>query len=198
VSGAVLSHVEATRSQLRDRVMDALAELVAERPLREVTMAEVATRAGVSRQTLYNSFGSRPELAQAFVIEQADGLSGIVEVAIRGGAGSPREALETGLELFFEAAQVHPMVKAITARDGNEELLALVTTRGAPLLERVTSKLGDAIREAWPQVSVKDSELAAETLARLAISHAALPSASPAETAREIVRLLGPSIDALL
>lgn len=192
------SYAEETRSHLRRRVFDAVAALLAEHAWAEVTMAEVAERAGVSRQTLYNSFGSRPELAQAFVLHQADGLAAIVEVAIRQGDGDAHAALETALALFFETATSHPMVTAITTREGNEELLAMVTTKGGPLLERITRSLGEAIHAAWPQVTGRDAELVAETLVRLAISHAALPSGSPEDTARDVVRLLGPSIDALI
>ena len=35
-------------------------------------MADVARAAGVSRQTLYNEFGAAAELAQAFVLREAD------------------------------------------------------------------------------------------------------------------------------
>jgi len=47
---------EAARELLRERVLDALGELLRSRAWSEVTMAHVAARAGVSRQTLYNGF----------------------------------------------------------------------------------------------------------------------------------------------
>ena len=63
---------EASRDLLRETVLDAVGELLAERSWPEVTMAQVAERAGVTRQTLYNSFGSRDELAQAYVMREAE------------------------------------------------------------------------------------------------------------------------------
>ena len=35
-------------------------------------MAQIARTAGVSRQTLYNEFGSRPEFAEVYVLREAD------------------------------------------------------------------------------------------------------------------------------
>ena len=56
---------EASKTLLRDTVLDAVHELIGDRAWEQVTMREVARRAGVSRQTLYNSFGGRDELSQA-------------------------------------------------------------------------------------------------------------------------------------
>jgi AcrR family transcriptional regulator len=39
-----------------DRIIDAALSLIGERGLGEVTMVEVARRAGVARQTLYNHY----------------------------------------------------------------------------------------------------------------------------------------------
>lgn len=45
-------------------------------------MAEAASAAGVSRQTLYNEFGTRDELGQALVIRESDRFLDAVEEAI--------------------------------------------------------------------------------------------------------------------
>jgi hypothetical protein len=50
----------------------------------------------------------------------------------------------------------------------------------------------------WPQVGAADARLLAESLARLAISHALLPSEEPAVTARGVGRMLAPFVDELL
>ena len=59
---------DASRRLLRSTVFEALDALAAERPWTAITMAEIARAAGVSRQTLYNEFGSRDDLAQAYVL----------------------------------------------------------------------------------------------------------------------------------
>ena len=61
---------EAARQLLRETFFGAARDQMVNRAWSEVTMAEIATAAGVSRQTLYKEFGSRAEFAQAFVIHE--------------------------------------------------------------------------------------------------------------------------------
>ena len=59
-------------------------------------------------------------------------------------------------------------------------------------------RLGTLIVEVWPQVSVADAQVLAESLARLAISHALLPTEDVAATAEAVTRLVGPFVDEVL
>lgn len=191
-------YAELARGVLRERVLDAVGDLLRDRPWARVTMADVAERGGVSRQTLYNAFGSRPELAEAYVAREAAWFLTAVDAAVRGHGAEPREALAAAVEIFLSAAGQHPLVRALTADDGSEELLPLVTTRGGPLIERVTEHLTELFVEIWPQLRAGDAAPVADALVRLAISYAALPSADPADTAADLAQLLGPRIDELL
>src|SRR3954447_18265292 len=60
------------RDRTRGRIMDAVRELLAEGAFHEATVEEVAERAGVSRATLYQHFGSRAGLADAICDTLAD------------------------------------------------------------------------------------------------------------------------------
>jgi AcrR family transcriptional regulator len=191
------SFAEASRSLLRDSILDAVGELLAEKPWSEVTMAAVAKRAGVSRQTLYNAFGNREELAQAYLMREAGRFLAAVEEAVTANAGDARRALASSAELFLSLVGTHPMVRALSTQEG-EELVALATVRGGALLTGMTDQLGELIVATWPQVDPDGARLLAATLVRLAISHAVLPTAPPEETAADIVRILGPFIDELL
>jgi AcrR family transcriptional regulator len=193
-----IPYAELARGVLREQVLDAVGELLRDRPWTQVTMAEVAARGGVSRQTLYNTFGSREELARSYVDREADRFIVAVDAAVRAHAPDPRAALAAALEIFLAAAGEHPLARAIVATDGSEELLPLLTTRGGPLVGRVTSHLTDVILESWRGLDRADAAPLADALVRLAISHAALPSGDPAATASAIARLLGPRIDELL
>ena len=54
----------AARELLRSTLLDAARAELASRRWTEITMADIARAAGVSRQTLYKEFGSREEFAQ--------------------------------------------------------------------------------------------------------------------------------------
>lgn len=191
------SLAEESRSLRHDRLLDAVGELLADDLWRDVTMAGVAERAGVSRQTLYNAFGSREELAQAYLMREAERFLAAIEDAVASNVADPRRALRCAAELFLSLVSSHPMVRAIGTAEG-EELVALATTRGGVLLATMTARLAELIRSSWPEVDPDGARLLAETLVRLAISHAVLPSAAPERTAAEISRTLGPFIDELL
>src|SRR5919106_108122 len=66
-------------------------------------MAEVALAAGVSRQTLYNAFGSRQEVDQAYVMREAERFVDAVADAIRSRPEDPRGARRAALEIFLGA-----------------------------------------------------------------------------------------------
>ena len=189
---------EASRTLLRDTVLDAVHELLADRSWAEVTMGAVAERAGVSRQTVYNTFGGRDGLSQAYVIREADRFLGVVERAVRANEQDPRAALAAAVDVFLSAAETHPLVRTIAASQDGDELLALVTVRGGPVLGGVTAGLARVILDTWPGLPSAETNFLADTLVRLAISYAALPSGTPRATAEGVADVLGPYIDAML
>lgn len=188
---------QASRDLLRETVLDAAGEAMRDRSWGDISMAAIAERAGVSRQTLYNSFGSREELARAYVSREAETFIDAVETAVAANAPNARAALAAALELFLGAAQTHPLVRAISAPEAENELLPLVTTRGGPLMAEVNARLAGVILESWPHLRHRDAALVADTLARLAISHAALPGGTVRSTASAIASVLGPYVDGL-
>jgi AcrR family transcriptional regulator len=198
VEAARQSLAEASRELLRDRVLDAVGEVASAKPWGEATMAEIALAAGVSRQTLYNSFGSRQELAQAYVLREGDRFVAAVESAIRTNAPDARAALRAAVEIFLTAAETHPVIKAVVASESGDELLPLLTTRGGPLVDEVTDRLAQIILESWPGVPRREAGVIADCLARLAISHAALPADRPDRTAKAIAEVLGPYVDQVI
>jgi AcrR family transcriptional regulator len=158
----------AARALLRDTLLDAARAELEHRPWSEVTMAEVAAKAGVSRQTLYKEFGSREEFAQVFVLREAQRFIGAVEGALDAHLEDPKAALAAAFGLFLTAAGEDPLIRAAIA--GSGEMLPFVTTQGQPLVEGAAERLGAAIAERWPQAAAHDTALLAECLVRLAIS----------------------------
>ena len=157
-------------------------------------MADVAARAGVSRQTIYNSFGTREGLAEAYVVRESERFLDTVEATIAEHAADPVRALAGSLEIFLAAAETHPLVRAISASEHGDELLVLVTTRGGPVLGPITERLTALLLAHWPSLRPARARLAADTLVRLAISHAALPGGTPRQVGGQVAEILGPFI----
>jgi AcrR family transcriptional regulator len=186
----------AARELLRRTIFDGARHELASRRWNEVTMADIAAAAGVSRQTLYKEFGSREEFARALVLHEADRFVEAVEGAMDAHLGDPKAALLAAFGLFLSIAADDPLVRA--AIGGADEMLPLVTTQGQPLIERSTERLHAAMISRWPQVSPHDAALLAECLVRLAISYATLPAGPAGMTASSITDLLGPYVDRAL
>ncbi|MFD7873095.1 TetR/AcrR family transcriptional regulator [Streptomyces sp. NPDC059378] len=98
----------AARESLLDAAYTALARL----PWSAVRMVDVAAAAGVSRQTLYNEFGSKDGLARALVRREADGYLAGIERALAAYADA-RERLTATAEWTASAARGNALVRAM-------------------------------------------------------------------------------------
>jgi AcrR family transcriptional regulator len=188
----------AARELLRNTLLDAACDQLRSHRWADVTMADIALAAGVSRQTLYKEFRSRDQFAQVLVMREADRFLLAVDHAVSAHLDDPASALAAAFDVFLQAAAENPLVRAIVHGRGAEELLALFTTHGQPLVERAAERLTAVIRASWPLVPHGDAELLSECLVRLAISYAALPKGPTSMTANSVATLLGPYIERLL
>jgi AcrR family transcriptional regulator len=191
------TYPEAARALLAERLLDAVDHLLRQRPWADVTMAEIAADAGVSRQTVYNEFGGREGIAQAYVLREAVWFIEAAKEAVRANAEDPRAALDAAFDHFLSAASDHPLLRAIAGRETTDELL-LMTIHGEPVVSTAADQLAECFVATWPQIGMADAHVVADTLVRLALSHAALPGGTPEQTAHAVTRILGPHLDELV
>jgi AcrR family transcriptional regulator len=188
----------AARELLRDTLLDAACHELQGRRWADITMADIALAAGVSRQTLYKEFGSRDEFAQVLLMRESTHFFASVEHAVRANLADPAAALAAAFDVFLTAAAENPLVRTIVHGEGNEELVALFTTQGKPIVESASERLTAVMLAGWPEVEPAGAELLGECLVRLAISYAALPKGPASMTAASVSTLLGPYIEQLL
>ncbi len=189
---------QAARRLLRETLFGAARDQLEQRAWAEITMLEIATAAGVSRQTLYKEFGSRAEFGQAFVIHEGERFLDAVEAAVHEHLDDPRAAVGAALELFLRTAGEDPLIGILLSDDGTGGMLPFVTTQGMPVVQWATARLTAVIQEGWPRASEPDALLLAESLVRLAISYITAPGGPAEQTAAAAGKLLGPYIDRAL
>ncbi|KRA29929.1 MULTISPECIES: TetR family transcriptional regulator [unclassified Nocardioides] len=179
----------------RDAIFTALRDLLLAKPWGDITLEAVASDAGVSRQTLYNSFGSRYGLAQAYTLALADALCDLIAATLEEHRDDRRAGLEAGLRTYLEVAATDPLIQRVRAGDAHPDLVQLVTADSATLLTHVGTRLEAALRTSWPDVDATQRRTLARTVARLAVSFVPLPPEyddSPAAIATGLSSLLAP------
>ncbi|CCK27552.1 TetR family transcriptional regulator [Streptomyces davaonensis JCM 4913] len=107
----------------RESLLDAAYTALARRAWSAVRMVDVAATAGVSRQTLYNEFGSKEGLARALVRREADGYLAGVERALSTHSDA-RDRLTATAEWTTAAARDNALVRAMLTGYWSERLPA--------------------------------------------------------------------------
>lgn len=191
-----------SRVLLHETVMGALDDLVTERSWNDVSLAQVAARAGVSRQTLYNAIGGRDEITAAYVLWSAERLLDDVDRAIAEHPDDLRAALTAGFGVFVEVAPGHPLIRALLASSGADDLRTLVSSpAGAPLIEAATGRLNAIVVRHWPALARPGADRATvdavlDAIVRLAISHVTLATGGQDPTVA-VDLAIGPAVSAL-
>jgi AcrR family transcriptional regulator len=182
----------------RDALLDAAYDVVVAGDWRSARMVDVAAAAGVSRQTLYNEFGSKDAFAQALAMREAqrfiDGTNRFLDDM---NPSAPVDAVAAATEWTIREASNNPLLKAVLTDDASE-LLPFITTRGEAIIGAARSNIETYWRAQWPEIDADDVALAAETVARLTISYLVLPSDGPDGSAEAIAARLSKLVERLL
>lgn len=185
-------YAEASKVLLRDLVLDAMRDLLLTRDWSSVTLADVAKSAGISRQTIYNEFGSRQGLAQGYALRLADRLVDAVGDAIHDNVGQIHEAFLQGFGVFFTESAADPLVISLLTGAAKPDLLQIITTDSGPIITRASEKLSDAFMTSWVNTSEEDAGVLARAIARLAMSYVAMPPEADHDVAADLARLMTP------
>ncbi len=112
----------------RRRMMDAVAELVAEQGYEATKIADIVRRAAVARKTLYDNFDGKEDLFLSAVNATITEMRVVVEEACEQNSGMPEEGIVAGLEALLDFVAEHPaaarmcMLEAISATPSSARL----------------------------------------------------------------------------
>jgi AcrR family transcriptional regulator len=185
----VTPFTERVRESLRAQLLDAAADLLAERGFRGLRMADVAAATGVSRQTVHNEFGTKEALVDAVAAQTvAEFLQGVAQrfVDAPDVAGGIAAAVRHTL---IHAAE-NRLVNAILTGTDAEDLLPLLTTRGQDVLMPAVDLLTQLWRPRMPGLPDAEIRLLAETGMRLTVSHLLTPTGTVEQAVATITALM--------
>ncbi|GAB3955704.1 hypothetical protein GCM10027614_65800 [Micromonospora vulcania] len=136
---------QSNTTRLRNGIVDAARALTVATGWDGVRMGAVASAAGVSRQTVYNEFGSKAGLAEALARREVDQFVGAVRAALIAHGPDVRAGAYAAIAHTLATAADNPLVKAIltSARGGSDELLPYLTTRAEVVLTEASGALID-------------------------------------------------------
>lgn len=182
---------DAARQRLRDGIVDAARALTVAGGWDGVRMGEVATAAGVSRQTVYNEFGSKAGLAEALARREIDRFVADVRAHLDAHGDDVRAGAYAAIAHTLAAAADNPLLKAILSGSGggSHALLPYLTTRAELLLAEATGALLEWAGRHLPAAEPAALAFAADTIVRLVVSHIVLPQAPAEQTARALADL---------
>ncbi|MFF3768325.1 TetR/AcrR family transcriptional regulator [Streptomyces sp. NPDC001922] len=196
----------------RESLLDAAFAALTYRPWSGVRMVEVAAAAGVSRQTLYNEFGSKDGLARALVRREADAYLAGVEGALGRPDGSgaepdPGRRLAAVADWTVRTARTNPLVRAVLTGFWGERLPTPPRAGGAgspasylpaqcradagpptpvELLAQVRDRALAVLEAGRPKEEAEELARECEVAVRLALSYVVVPAG--AEDPSRLVR----------
>lgn len=184
-------------SLMHNGVLDALHGLLLQRKWSSITMADVASAAGVSRGTIYNEFQSRRGLARSYALRLTDTIVTGMQTAIDGHPGDGYGAMRTVFRDFFDRVDHDPLVQVLRTEDAPNDILRLITVESQFLVNHASGQLSQTFRHSWVNASDYDATVMGQTVVRAALNFLALPPSDADEAARGMARLLAPFIGSI-
>jgi AcrR family transcriptional regulator len=168
------------RSVLRDRLLDAAAELTCADGWNAVTMGAVADRVGISRQSVYKEIGSKAALGEAVITRETDRVLTGVTGQLRAHGDDAVAGIPAAVGYVLAAGADNPLIKAILvgAHGGDADLLPLLAARPEPVLARAIAVVGAQARDLYSGLPLAPRTLdrLSEIVVRLTLSHLMQPT----------------------
>jgi TetR/AcrR family transcriptional regulator, repressor for uid operon len=176
---AIGSTVEPPDDPLSERILDAALEISAASGVKNLTMDEVADRAGVGRMTVYRRFGNRERLEETLAVREARRCLAELDSTVDPGA-PVADQIAQGLLTSLRLIREHPLLERMSRVEPAAALAALTSEQAAVFaMSRafVAARIAESQRESKIRHDL-DPEQAAEILVRLSLSFLLIPQSA--------------------
>lgn len=156
-------------------------------------MAGLAAAVGVSRQTVYNEVGSKPELARAMVLAELVRFLDVVERAFDAHPEDPVAGVRLAARGVLGLARGNDLLRAVVSasQGADTELLPLLTTPAGSLLTVSREVMARRLTAYSAPVTAAEFDIAIDAIVRVVLSHVMQPSGTPAAAAADIAWTAG-------
>jgi len=184
---------------LRSRLLRAAAAMTVADGWSKVTMARLADEVGVSRQSVYNTFGNKPSLARELVLAELDLFLEQVTGAFDANQEDPVAAIHDASLAVLKLGRENPLLRGVVAgsHGADSELLPLLTTDSSELLAIAKHTVIGGLRRVDLPLTADDLETGVDVVVRTVLSHVIQPSGPPEETAAGLAWVAGTLLHAV-
>lgn len=172
----------------RQRIVSAAVALTCAEGWGAVTMSRLADDAGVSRQTVYNEVGSKPDLAEAMVLTELERFLALVDTGFDAHPDDLAAALRAAIRGVLREASGNELLREVVSPGGGDLLPPLTTDAGA-LLDSAKAVLHQRISCYEVVVAGRARDAAVDMLVRTVLGHVMQPSGPPDRSADDIAAL---------
>lgn len=159
-----------------EAILDAAVEVIGERGL-SAPMEEIARRAGVSKQTVYNHYGSKAELMRALMNRRVEAITASLREP--GAIENPTEALEAYARSVLETvitSKSYSMMRVIMLGSGEMPDVAKEVFEAGPLSARKQLAAFLKTETELGRMKVENFDQAAEFFSGMVMGHSQLRS----------------------
>ena len=159
-----------------EAILDAAVEVIGERGL-SAPMEAIARRAGVSKQTVYNHYGSKADLMRALMNRRVEAITASLREP--GAADNPTEALEAYARSVLETVittKSYSMMRVIILGSGEMPDVAREVYEAGPLSARRQLAAFLKTETELGRMKVEDFDQAAEFFSGMVMGHSQLRS----------------------
>ncbi len=159
-----------------EAILDAAVEVIGERGL-SAPMEAIARRAGVSKQTVYNHYGSKADLMRALMNRRVEAITASLREP--GAVDNPAEALEAYARSVLETVittKSYSMMRVIILGSGEMPDVAREVYEAGPLSARRQLAAFLKTETELGRLKVEDFDQAAEFFSGMVMGHSQLRS----------------------
>ena len=190
-------------SELATRIVEAAIAITLAETWSELTMGRLASAVGVSRQTIYNEVGSKPQLAELIVLTEAAKFLDVVHASFDANEPDYESALLEAIQQVLQMGAHNALLRSIAGgvgmtgivgspHGGQSALLPYLTTQSQGLLTTSTAVVATRLHGCG--IALDRARLVSEFIVRLVLSYLMQPGDSSEHSARLIVAMVTPAL----